>query len=94
MPADGPNPADLTLVEALPAGWHPPEGGEAAFARLRGARLIQIGSPVEDGLEGGGLVIDYVVAGGSAPQRLVLAFNELGMWIEAEGALERSPTPA
>lgn len=87
------DPACLTVIEALPAGWHQPEGGEEVFRRLRGAKLVQIGSPAEEGLEGGGLVIDYMISGAETPQRLVLAFNELGMWIQAEGRVAADPTP-
>lgn len=61
--------------------------------RLAGSRLLQIGSPAEGGIEGGGLVIDYVANGSTKPQRIVFGFNECGMWIEAEAVPEGFPTP-
>jgi hypothetical protein len=57
-------------------------------SRLRGATIVDIGAaPVEMEIEGGGLVIDYRAAESSKIQRLVLAFTELGMWIERETTL-------
>lgn len=53
---------------------------------LIGAQIINIGSPADPGrLEGGGLVIDYKPAGSDQVKRLVLAFNELGIWIKHVG---------
>jgi hypothetical protein len=40
-------------------------------------------------IEGGGLVIDYLPEGHTDPVRLVLAFNDLGMWIEGTGKILR-----
>ena len=91
--ADDLEPGHLTIIPALPAGSHLPEGGEGALRRLAGARLLQIGSPAEDGIEGGGLVIDYVAMGCSTPQRIVFGFNDCGMWIEAEAVPVALPIP-
>lgn len=50
---------------------------------LRGARIVDIGTPRDPSLvEGGGLVIDYCPEGSKTTRRVVLAFNELGMWVE------------
>jgi hypothetical protein len=53
-------------MEALPSSGRYPEGGEALFKRLAGATIIKICSPAEEGIEGGGLVIDYVARGSSS----------------------------
>lgn len=72
---------------------HYPDGAEALFKRLTGARILQIGSPDDGDLEGGGLVIDYVPEGATDRHRVVLAFNELGMWVVHEGTAPEPPTP-
>lgn len=75
----------LTVVGSLPASRHYPTGGEALFRRLAGATIICMGGTGADGLEGGGLILDYVPVGSSEMRRAVFAFNENGMWIEFEG---------
>lgn len=49
---------------------------------LIGAKIIRIGTPAKRGVEGGGLVIDYVTEDSTSSKRIVFAFNERGMWIE------------
>lgn len=73
----------LRVEAALPCG---PTRSEpcAVFAALKGATILAIGAPEGADLEGGGLVIDYGFADGVA-KRLVLAFNEAGMWVEFDG---------
>jgi hypothetical protein len=71
--------ANLTIMEALPDYLHGPSGGQDVFRRLAGAKIIRIGSTQEDGIEGGGLVLDYELD--SAAYRLVFGLSELGMWI-------------
>jgi hypothetical protein len=74
--------ADLNIVEALPHSRYAPEGAEDLFRRLRGATIERIGGTDDDAsIEGGGLVIDYVTAGGLGG-RVVFGFNENGMWVE------------
>jgi hypothetical protein len=51
---------------------------------MRGAEIVKIGSVDDDGLEGGGLLIDYIPRGSDCIRRVVFAFNELGLWIEGE----------
>jgi len=47
-----------------------------------GAKIVCLGAaPRECDVEGGGLIIDYIPQGENESKRLVLAFNELGMWI-------------
>jgi len=50
-----------------------------------GATIVRIGSTEEDGIEGGGLIIDYRPADSNAIKRVVFAFNESGLWSEWEG---------
>ncbi len=53
---------------------------------ILGATLVQIGTPEDANLlEGGGLVIDYRPNGSDSVRRLVVAFNELGAWVEYQG---------
>jgi hypothetical protein len=74
--------AALDLVEALPHSRFAPDGGEELLRRLRSARIVRIGGANDDAnIEGGGLIIDYVTAGGR-DGRVVFAFNESGMWVE------------
>lgn len=79
--------ASLTVVRALPLARFYPEGAPEIFERLAGACILEIGGAAEGGIEGGGLIIDYVPAGSDAPRRVVFAFNENGMWVESEGLL-------
>lgn len=56
---------------------------------LSGATIISIGAaPRGADVEGGGLVIDYRRLGSEMVQRMVLAFNENGMWIEDQCYLD------
>lgn len=56
---------------------------------LRGATVVSVGTLSDQKLvEGGGLVIDYSPAGTDQVYRLVLAFNELAMWVEARFGME------
>jgi hypothetical protein len=73
--------AGLKIVEALPVSRFAPGGEEALFCRLKGATIVQIGSTEESGIEGGGLIIDYTIAGNTTVRRIVFAFNESGMWV-------------
>jgi hypothetical protein len=53
--------------------------GEDIPTELIGATIAAIGTTRER-VEGGGLVIDYKPCGSAKVKRLVLAFNEVGMW--------------
>jgi hypothetical protein len=78
----------LNVIEGLPLSRSAPQGAEALFRRLRGATIVQIGSTDEDGIEGGGLIIDYIAPGERIGRRVVFAFNESGMWIVFESGSE------
>jgi hypothetical protein len=79
--------SQLTVVEALPNGPHYPEKAQALLRSPVNATIVRIGSPEEEGIEGGGLVLDYRRSGDDVVRRVVLAFTELGMWIEWEGPI-------
>lgn len=51
---------------------------------LLGAELLRFGMPdtEHDRPEGGGLIVEYLPKGGTRARRMVLGFNELGMWLE------------
>lgn len=51
------------------------------------ARIVAIGTPGDASLEQAGLIIDYVPPGGRLTRRLVLGFNDLGMWITECGEI-------
>jgi hypothetical protein len=77
----------MKIIEALPLALHRPEGGEKLLRRMQGAKIVKIGGANEDGIEGGGLLIDYVPISGMETHRVVFAFNELGLWLEWEGLI-------
>jgi hypothetical protein len=85
-----PNYSGLDVVEALPLSRYYPEGGEELLCGMAGATIMRIGSTGEEGIEGGGLIIDYRPSGSMALKRVVFAFNESGLWLEWEGALDPS----
>lgn len=78
-------------MEAFPDALHMPDDGRAVMRGMRGATIVAIGSISEEGIEGGGLLIDYIPANGAQARRVVFAFNELGLWLEWEGLI---PTTA
>ncbi len=56
--------------------------GDAIPADIIGATISSFGAaPPSAKLEGGGLIIDYIPTGEIETKRLVLAFNDCGMWI-------------
>jgi hypothetical protein len=73
------------ISDHLPKWFNSSETKDRFPEELQGASIIKIGTPINhtDRLEGGGLVIDFIPHGQTSRKRLVLAFNELGMWIEA-----------
>lgn len=81
-------PRDLlgaSVIPRLPARRDPAVRGDALPEDIIGAIIVRFGAaPPECDLEGGGLIVDYIPKEATEPKRLVLAFNELGMWIEAE----------
>ena len=74
--------SDVEIIPVLPASFGP-ERGKPLPAGIVGAKIVRIGTISNDSrVEGGGLAIDYVPAGDDIAQRVVLGFNELGMWME------------
>ena len=57
-----------------------PNRGQPIPGELIGSTIVAIGT-TEERIEGGGLFIDYRLKGSKEVRRLVLAFNELGMWV-------------
>ena len=73
-----------SVIPQLPDWRDSARNGEAIPRDIIGATIIRLGAaPTECDIEGGGLVIDYVPKDANDTKRLVLAFNELGMWIES-----------
>jgi hypothetical protein len=74
---------DVRLLRRLPCRFESHEP-ETLPEELLGATIVAIGSPRNYGLvPGGGLWIDYRPAGSGEVRRLVLAFDEVAMWVEA-----------
>jgi hypothetical protein len=64
------------------ADYFNPTGGVDVPRDLIGAKIIAIGAPLNnENIESVGLIIDYKPLGESFCKRLVLGFNECGMWI-------------
>jgi hypothetical protein len=70
----------MAVIEALPDSMHPPTEPHKIFQVLAGATIVRIGTPGSADIEGGGLVLDYILPHSSTEHRLVFGFNELGMW--------------
>ena len=75
-----------TLIPRLPDSFNPNRG--AAVPRdLIGATILAVGTTNER-IEGGGLILDYRPQKKNQVYRLILAFNELGMWIHRKATLD------
>lgn len=78
------------VVPRLPSVFQS-QPGEPVPRELVGATVVAIGTiPGIRHLEGGGLVIDFRTKA-NRDHRMVLAFNETGMWIEAMLDYEVAP---
>ena len=87
---------DFASVEVLPRlpDWFHPNQGDPLPCDIVGATIINFGTiPTARSVEGGGLIIDYQSPGSDQPTRIVLAFNELGMWVESQLPLPRNSMP-
>ena len=70
------------VIPRLPDVFNSMRKGEVFPSDLIGATIVGFGAaPAEYNLEGGGLIIDYFPSGSNQRKRLVLAFNDCGMWI-------------
>jgi hypothetical protein len=76
------------LIPRLPNSFNPDQEREVP-SDLIGATIVAVGTIDED-IEGGGLVLDYRPNARDRNQmcRLVLAFNELGMWVHRKATLD------
>lgn len=81
------NLATVEPTTSLP-DYFRPESGEPLPHGFVGSRIIRAGGvPMPMAVEGGGLIIDYMPTGSSKSCRVVLSFNELGMWAERHDAV-------
>lgn len=75
-----------SLIPKLPHSFNPNRGGEVR-GDLIGATIVAVGTSDEQ-VEGGGLILDYRPQKKNRVCRLILAFNELGMWIHRKATLD------
>jgi len=75
------------LIPRLPDSFNPNRGDEIP-ANLIGATIVALGTTPDEHIEGGGLILDYRPQKADRVCRLVLAFNELGMWIHRKAILD------
>jgi hypothetical protein len=73
-------------IPRLPHSFNPNEGAEVP-PDLIGATIVDVGTTNER-IEGGGLVLDYRPENKDRICRLILAFNELGMWVHRKAILD------
>jgi hypothetical protein len=62
------------------ADFFHPDDGENVPKDLINSEILDIGSPINNSDRGGGLVIVYKTKSGLV-KKIVLDFNELGMWV-------------
>jgi hypothetical protein len=74
----------LAFFPFLPTTLGTPSEGAQELADLVGATVIQVGTTTPGLIEGGGLILDYLRPGAEEARQLVLAFSELGMWVEPQ----------
>ena len=72
----------VRIEQRLPSYYGPKDAPE--LGPLVGSTIVAIGAPVgpKRALEGGGLGIEYRRPGSDRTELLLLAFNELGIWVE------------
>ncbi len=76
---------NLSITDRLPKRFNQDEADRFPEDIL-GSTIVKIGMPKGgNSLEGGGLAIEYIPSGSQQSHRLVMSFNELGMWIHAMG---------
>lgn len=84
--------ASLAISAELPPAAHYTDRATELFKALQGATIVAIGTPESDeGIEGGGFVIDFTEPGSTQIRRVIFGFTELGMWVEFDGL--RDPIP-
>ena len=77
----------MAVLPNLPDYFRPGSGG-ALPAGIVGSTIRGIGTiDGAGGVEGGGLVIEYVPPGAATPRRVVFGFNELALWVEYLGGV-------
>src|SRR5947209_2343091 len=83
------------VTPVLPDALHFQRGNPIP-GRIVGATILAFGTIPADhtGIEGGGLVIDYLPRRSNRAKRVVLAFSDLGMWVRFEGTVSTGSSPA
>jgi len=79
------NNSDRAVIPKWPNAFDSRRGRQIADD-LIGATLIAIGT-TDERVEGGGLILDYRPKNKQQVCRLILAFNEIGMWIHQQSIL-------
>lgn len=83
----------VDVIAKLPDWRDSEHRGDDRPDDIIGATIVNFGAaPQAWDIEGGGLVIDYIPGGATDPKRLVLAFNDSGMWrmrAAGEGGAEK-----
>ncbi len=75
---------DTTLTAIIPnlPDFFRPNAGKEFPQDIIGSKVFAMGTlDFSMGIEGGGLVIDYIPTDSEYAKRMVLGFNELGMWV-------------
>ena len=75
---------ELTITSNF-AAVLPSENPDKVPISLVGAKIVSFGAGIPIDTERHGLVIDFIPRGQSKTVRLVLGFNDLGMWIVNKG---------
>ena len=76
---------DLTKCDPTPClpNYFRPTNGKPLPDGFVGSTIVRAGGvPIEGAVEGGGLIIDFIPAGSIDSRRVILGFNEVGMWVE------------
>ena len=84
--------SDRAIIPRWPNAFDSQRGSQIPDD-LVGATIVAIGTTSER-VEGGGLVLDYQPKNKKRVFRLILAFNELAMWIHRQSILAEDPERA
>lgn len=74
----------VEIIPALPS-YGTNGVDDPVLRKLVGATIVRIGLPSPNlSVEGGGLAIGFMRPGSSREEVVIFAFNDLGLWVEAE----------
>lgn len=95
MTSDAKSLETAEIIHNFPDEFDPSYNMQSSGANvtknLIGSKIIGFGFSPGIDVEGGGLIVDYIPEGCDKQHRIVLGFNELGMWVEWQC---EKPTPA